>query len=55
VPDADEPDIVDDTVLASELRRERAMAAASSTPARHGKAAARPTGKASRPTGKRRR
>jgi preprotein translocase subunit SecF len=55
VPDGDEPDIADDTVLASELRRERAMAAASSAPARHGKAAARPTGKASRPTGKRRR
>ncbi len=55
VPDGDEPDIADDAVLASELRRERAMAAASSTPARHGKAAARPIGKATRPTGKRRR
>ena len=55
VPDGDEPDIADDAVLASELRRERAMAAASSAPARHGKAAARPTGKASRPRGKRRR
>jgi preprotein translocase subunit SecF len=55
VPDGDEPDLADDAVLASELRRERAMAAASSAPARHGKAAARPTGKASRPTGKRRR
>jgi preprotein translocase subunit SecF len=55
VPDGDEPDIADDAVLASELRRDRAMAAASGAPARNGKAAARPTGKASRPTGKRRR
>ena len=64
-PDADDdgdPDLTDDGVLATELRRERAMAAAASTPARPGKAGdrhgaartARPTGKASRPTGKRR-
>ncbi|MCW2717893.1 protein translocase subunit SecF [Pseudonocardia sp.] len=55
--DAD-PDLTDDRVLASELRRESAMAAASSAPARPGKVgqrAARPTGKASRPSGKRRR
>jgi preprotein translocase subunit SecF len=58
----DEPDLNDDGVLATELRRERAMAAASSAPARPGKAgartggrAARPTGKAARPSGKRRR
>ncbi len=55
VADTD-PDLADDAVLASELRKEKAMAAASSTPARPGKAghrAARPTGKASRPSGKR--
>jgi preprotein translocase subunit SecF len=59
-PDGD-PDLSDDGVLATELRRERAMAAAASRPARPGKSveqrggrAARPTGKASRPTGKRR-
>jgi preprotein translocase subunit SecF len=54
--DGDEPDLADDAVLATELRRERAMAAASSAPARPGKSgsrAARPSGKASRPTGKR--
>ncbi|WP_433272577.1 protein translocase subunit SecF [Pseudonocardia xinjiangensis] len=57
-----DPDLTDDGVLATELRRERAMAAAASTPSRPGKAGdrrgaartARPTGKASRPTGKRR-
>jgi preprotein translocase subunit SecF len=62
-PDADgDPDLTDDGVLATELRKERAMAAAASTPSRPGKAGdrrgaartARPTGKASRPTGKRR-
>jgi len=48
-----------DGVLAGELRRERAMAAASSAPARPGKDrsqrahAARPAGKSSRPSGKR--
>lgn len=55
-----EPDLADDTELARELRRERAVAAAASTPTRTGKAAhtagrARPTGKAPRPTGKRHR
>lgn len=52
----DEPDLADDGVLATELRREKAMAAASGSPARPGKAgsrATRPTGKSSRPTGKR--
>ncbi|WP_433284714.1 protein translocase subunit SecF [Pseudonocardia sp. CA-142604] len=59
-PDGD-PDLSDDGVLATELRRERAMAAAASRPARPGKSVeqrggrtARPTGKASRPAGKRR-
>ncbi len=55
-----EADLADDGQLAGELRKERAVAAAASTPARTGKATAptrhaRPTGKASRPTGKRRR
>jgi preprotein translocase subunit SecF len=55
-----EADLADDEQLARELRKERAVAAAASTPARTGKATAptrhaRPTGKASRPTGKRRR
>jgi preprotein translocase subunit SecF len=55
-----EPDLSDDAELARQLRRERAVAAAASAPARAGKGAhaagrARPTGKASRPTGKRRR
>lgn len=60
-PDGD-PDLSDHGVLTSELRRERAMAAAASRPARPGKSVeqrgrrtARPTGKASRPSGKRRR
>jgi protein-export membrane protein, SecD/SecF family len=56
-----DPDLTDDTVLATELRKERAMAAASGVPSRPGKVgerrtggrAARPTGKASRPSGKR--
>jgi preprotein translocase subunit SecF len=56
---ADGPDLTDDDALAAELRKERAMAAASSAPARHAKATerrpARPTGKSARPTGKRRR
>ena len=54
--DGDEPDLTDDAVLATELRRERAMAAASSAPARPGKSGSRtsrPSGKSSRPTGKR--
>jgi preprotein translocase subunit SecF len=55
-----EPDLADDAELARQLRRERAVAAAASTPSRAGKPAhaagrARPTGKASRPTGKRHR
>jgi preprotein translocase subunit SecF len=55
-----EPDLSDDAELARQLRRERAVAAAASTPSRAGKPAhaagrARPTGKASRPTGKRHR
>jgi preprotein translocase subunit SecF len=52
----DGPDLADDAVLAGELRREKAMAAASSAPARPGKSGSRtsrPSGKASRPTGKR--
>jgi preprotein translocase subunit SecF len=56
------PDLSDDGALATELRKERAMAAAASSPARPGKSGerrntsrtARPTGKASRPSGKRR-
>ena len=55
----DEADLSDEA-LAGELRRERAMAAASGVPARAGgvrrsAAAQRPTGKGTRPTGKRRR
>jgi preprotein translocase subunit SecF len=55
-----DPDIADDAVLAGELRKERAMAAAASTPARHSRGgqhrgAARPAGKVARPTGKRQR
>jgi preprotein translocase subunit SecF len=60
-----DPDIGDDGVLATELRKERAMAAAASVPARRapsgggqhrGKRAAQaPSGKAARPTGKRNR
>ena len=55
------PDLSDDDVLATELRRERAMAAAAGTPSRSGKStrtgahAARPRGKAGRPSGKRQR
>lgn len=52
-----DPDLTDDAVLTAELRRERAMAAAASAPARPGKTAdrrpARPTGKTARPSGKR--
>jgi preprotein translocase subunit SecF len=54
---ADQPDLSDE-VLAGELRRERAMAAASGVPARTAgarTATQRPTGKGTRPTGKRRR
>jgi preprotein translocase subunit SecF len=47
-----EPDLSDEA-LAGELRRERAMAAASGVPART--TTQRPTGKGTRPTGKRRR
>ncbi len=56
-----DPDLADDSVLATELRRERAMAAAAGTPARQapGKRTqgrtGRPSGKPSRPTGKRQR
>jgi preprotein translocase subunit SecF len=63
-PDED-PDLADDAVLAGELRKERAMAAAASVPARQARGgrgtatgqhrAARPAGKAARPTGKRNR
>ena len=60
---AADPDLSDDAVLAAQLRRERALAAAASVPARPGKSgerrpaarAARPTGKAARPSGKKRR
>jgi preprotein translocase subunit SecF len=55
-----EPDLLDDAVLTGEVRKERAMAAASGVPARHAKAGrsaggrpARPSGKAARPSGKR--
>ncbi|MEJ3654805.1 protein translocase subunit SecF [Actinomycetes bacterium KLBMP 9759] len=54
----DDPDLTDDAVLGTELRKERAMAAASSAPARTAKASERrdrPTGKGGRPSGKRRR
>jgi preprotein translocase subunit SecF len=56
-----DPDLADDAVLAGELRKERAMAAAASAPARHARpggqhrGGARPAGKAARPTGKRHR
>jgi preprotein translocase subunit SecF len=58
-PDDAEPDLLDDGVLAGEVRKERAMAAASGVPARHAKSRsgggrpARPAGKAARPSGKR--
>ncbi len=60
-PDAPIPD--EDAALAAELRRERALTAAASVPARTGKGAhsarrsptRRPTGKSGRPTGKRHR
>ncbi len=56
-----DPDLTDDSVLDSELRREQAMAAAASAPARPGKVAERgqaprakrPAGRAARPSGKR--
>jgi preprotein translocase subunit SecF len=59
----DGQDLLDDDVLSTELRKERALAAASGVPARPGKAgerrpaarSARPGGKDSRPTGKRNR
>jgi preprotein translocase subunit SecF len=59
-PSGAEPDLSDDAELARQLRRERAVAAAASTPARTGKGAhaasrARPSGKTARPTGKRHR
>ncbi len=59
-PSDAEPDLSDDAEVARQLRRERAVAAAASTPVRPGKAAhaagrGRPSGKASRPTGKRHR
>jgi preprotein translocase subunit SecF len=58
-----DPDLSDDAVLAAQLRRERALAAAASVPARPGKSGerrpaargGRPTGKAARPSGKKRR
>jgi preprotein translocase subunit SecF len=56
------PDLSDDDVLATELRRERAMAAAACAPSRSGKStrtggahAVRPRGKSGRPSGKRHR
>jgi preprotein translocase subunit SecF len=49
--DGAEPDLADDAVLGRELRRERAMSAASAVPARPGKSGS----SAARPTGKRRR
>jgi preprotein translocase subunit SecF len=56
------PDLSDDDVLATELRRERAMAAAAGAPSRSGKStrtggahAVRPRGKSGRPSGKRHR
>ncbi len=59
--DGPDPDVTDDAVLEGELRKERAMAAAASVPARRPAAGAsqhrakRPAGKAARPTGKRNR
>jgi preprotein translocase subunit SecF len=60
VPADGEPDLLDDAVLGVEMRKERAMAAASGVPARHAKAGrpgggrpARPSGKTARPSGKR--
>ncbi|TWF80931.1 preprotein translocase subunit SecF [Pseudonocardia hierapolitana] len=54
-----DPDIADDAVLAGELRKERAMAAAAGVPARQARGGqhrgARPAGKVARPTGKRQR
>src|SRR5689334_701751 len=56
-----DPDLADDTVLDGELRKERAMAAAASAPARHSRGGgshrggARPAGKGARPSGKRHR
>ncbi len=57
-----DPDLTDDTVLGTELRREKAFTAASSVPARNGKAGTGQTGTgrtgtqpANRPTGRRRR
>jgi preprotein translocase subunit SecF len=60
---AAEPDLGDDAVLAAQLHRERALAAAASAPARPGKSGGRrpaarggrPSGKTSRPSGKKRR
>jgi preprotein translocase subunit SecF len=56
-----DPDLTDDSVLDSALRKEQAMAAAASAPARTGKVAERspaprakrPAGRAARPSGKR--
>jgi preprotein translocase subunit SecF len=56
--DDDHVPATDDDELETELRQERAMAAASSVPARNQKPAEarrRPTGKPGRPSGKRRR
>jgi preprotein translocase subunit SecF len=52
VRDGEDFDPGDDEALAAEVRKERAMAAAASTPSRTPKA--RPSGKSGRPTGKRR-
>jgi preprotein translocase subunit SecF len=56
--DDESPDLADDAVLAGELRKERAMAAAGAVPARHargGTRGARPSGKSGRPSAKRQR
>lgn len=49
-----DPDLSDDTVLAGELRRERALTAAAGVPARHNRTSREPA-KSNRPSGKRRR
>jgi preprotein translocase subunit SecF len=57
-PDTDGPDLADDAVLAGELRKERAMAAAAGVPARQARGGGRRgerQGTVARPTGKRNR
>jgi preprotein translocase subunit SecF len=48
----DEPEATDDESIAQELRREKALSAAASTPARAQRAAGRPQGKSGRPGGR---